>query len=223
MSSHIQPMLDDDLVRLEDLLEERAMPNNGMSLEMLDGFFSALVVGPEMVMPGEFFPYIWNAEDVWKSQEEAAEAWALVMAFWNHIVWRIDLPLDPEDPESYEEAMPILALPEPEEDVDEYDEDPLAGVPEDFPYGAAWALGFMQGVSLRSEAWEAFLGPNEDLQDDLSMLSTLSLIDPEQAAEVGYEAEEIPDLRERLAMVMDVPEMLQAMQQRRADTGGAVH
>lgn len=220
-----QPLPDDALARLEAILEDRAMPNNGMSLEMLDGFLSALVVGPELVMPGEYFPHIWNGEAGWASQEEAMEAFGLVQGFWNHIVWRIEQPLDPEDPESYEPATPIMALPAPEEGVEEDPDDPLAGIPEDFPYGAAWALGFLQGVSLRADAWNEFLAPHEDLQDDLGMLTALSLIDPEQAEELGYDEEEIPDLEERFAMTLDIPEMLQAMvQQRRAnESGGARH
>jgi hypothetical protein len=55
MSSPISPppYLDDDQVeRLTELLEQRAVPFKGFNLEALDGFLSALAVSPSLVAPG---------------------------------------------------------------------------------------------------------------------------------------------------------------------------
>src|SRR5690606_37050322 len=54
------PLSDAELDRLSELLERYAVPHGGMSLEMLDGFLSALVVGPEPVPPGEYEPEVWG-------------------------------------------------------------------------------------------------------------------------------------------------------------------
>jgi len=46
--------LDDDQVeRLSQLLDQRAVPFKGFNLEALDGFLSALVVTPDTVPPSE--------------------------------------------------------------------------------------------------------------------------------------------------------------------------
>jgi hypothetical protein len=48
-----------------------------MSFEMLDGFFTALVIGPERVPRSEYLPVIWGTDDgggpIWDSAE-CAEA-----------------------------------------------------------------------------------------------------------------------------------------------------
>jgi uncharacterized protein len=46
-----------------------------MTFEMLDGLFTALVIGPSTVMPSEYLPVIWGADDgdgpLWDSIEQA--------------------------------------------------------------------------------------------------------------------------------------------------------
>jgi len=52
-----EPLNDAELDRLGDLLENRG-GDKAMNLEQLDGFFAALVVGPETVMPSEYLPEV---------------------------------------------------------------------------------------------------------------------------------------------------------------------
>ena len=80
---------DDQVARLDELLEACADEHGGMTLEMLDGFLSALVVGPDLVPPSEYLPCIWTEELVWESAEKAEEALGLVMALWNDITRRV--------------------------------------------------------------------------------------------------------------------------------------
>ena len=51
-----QPLNDTELDRLGDFLEEVGAP--AMNLEMLDGFFAALICGPETVLPSEYLPQV---------------------------------------------------------------------------------------------------------------------------------------------------------------------
>lgn len=205
---------DADVARLDALLEAHAVPNDGMSLEMLDGFLSALVVGPQIVPPSEYWGEIWAHEPAWSTPEELGEAQRLVNGLWNDIIRRLSIPLDDDDDEAHALAMPLLAYPAIDED-EESDEPP--DVPEDFPLAAAWAVGFLHGVELRREAWDAWSAKYDSVDDDLDMLYTLTLFDPEQAKEAGLEADDIPDFRERLDMVQDLPEMLQDLQKLRMD------
>lgn len=209
------PMADAALERLETLLLEQVVPHGGMTLEMLDGYFSALVVGPEPVMPSESLPLVWGeaqADDL----EQAQARTELAMQLWNHIAWRVAQP--PEDDAEADagvraEVMPLLLMPETESEEDE--EEPLAGVPEDFPLGVAWATGFLQGVSLRGEAWQAWLADDEDFLDDMSMVLTLSVLDAEHAAQMEMDADQVLLLDERMHLVVELPGMLHDLNLRR--------
>src|SRR5437868_1711033 len=45
---------------LGDFLASEHVPDTAMPLEALDGFFTALVAGPERVSPAEYVPVIWD-------------------------------------------------------------------------------------------------------------------------------------------------------------------
>jgi len=53
------PLTDDEFARLDSFLCKNM---KAMNLEQIDGFFTALVCGPEVVMPGEYLPYVWGNE-----------------------------------------------------------------------------------------------------------------------------------------------------------------
>jgi uncharacterized protein len=210
-------MADAALERLETLLLEQVVPHGGMTLEMLDGYLSALAVGPEPVMPSEYLPLVWG-EATAEDPDHAQVRTALVMQFWNHILWRVGQSPenDAEDSEGAgvrAELMPLLLMPETEDD--EGGEDPLAGIPENFPLGVAWATGFLQGVALRGEAWQAWLADDEDFLDDMSMVLTLSLLDAEHAAQMDMDADQVLMLEERMQLVIELPGMLHDLNLRR--------
>lgn len=198
-------LTDADLDRLDTLLRERALPHGGLSLEALDGFFSALIVGPDLVLPSEYLPIVWgDSPPEWTSGEQAQEGLELVTKLWNQIARRVKL-----DPEAAEEAaFPLLALPDdmPEEDSPEMDD-------YDYPIGADWAAGFLLGASLRGEAWDDRMEQSEELAKDFEDLHSLLLEEDEEdesgdtqiASELGF--------RERMAILAEMPYLLNDMQQ----------
>jgi len=56
-----KPLNDAELDRLGDLLESRG-GDKAMNLEQLDGFFAALVAGPDAVMPSEYLAEVLGGE-----------------------------------------------------------------------------------------------------------------------------------------------------------------
>lgn len=61
-----------------------------MNLEALDGFFTALVCGPETVMSSEYLPVVWGQkrEDdgpVFESPAQAQRILSLLRRHWNTI------------------------------------------------------------------------------------------------------------------------------------------
>jgi uncharacterized protein len=199
---------DAELDQLDGILRTRATPHGGLSLEALDGFLSALIVGPELVMPSEYLPFVWG-EDApdWESQEQAETALTLVMKLWNQIARRVRL-----DPESAEDAaFPLLALPDdmPEEESPELDD-------YDYPIGADWAAGFLLGASLRADRWDERMEQSEELAQDFEDLQSLLLEeDEEDETGEGMLASDL-SFKERMAILGEVPFLLNDMQQWRA-------
>ena len=102
------------------------------TLEALDGFLTALVIGPDLVLPSEFFEVIKQgaSEDddlVFETTEEASTFFHLVMKLWNGIN---------DDFRHRDVHLPIL------------DGDDIG-----MPKGNDWAQGFIKGTHLRFEPW----------------------------------------------------------------------
>jgi uncharacterized protein len=198
-------LTDADLDQLDVLLRDRALPHGGLSLEALDGFFSALIIGPDTVLPSEWMPFVWGENPPeWESGEQAQAGLELVMKLWNQIARRVKL-----DPETAEDAaFPLLALPGdmPDEDAPELDD-------YDYPVGADWAAGFLLGASLRGEAWDERMEQSEELAKDFEDLHTLLLEDDDE--DESGETQLAADLtfRERMAILGEVPYLLNDMHQ----------
>jgi len=60
-----------------------------MNVEALDGFFAALMAGPETVMPSEHYPEVFGGEMSetceFRSLDEASEILEFMMRQWNTI------------------------------------------------------------------------------------------------------------------------------------------
>ena len=59
----LQPLTDAELDKLDDILK-RFGDKRAMNLETLDGFFAALICGPDDVPPSEYLPEIWGGNMV---------------------------------------------------------------------------------------------------------------------------------------------------------------
>jgi uncharacterized protein len=106
--------------------------SRAMNVEMLDGFFAALICGPDTVLPSEYLPEIWGGgemadEEAWDSREQLREFMDLLMQHWNTISRTL---------QAGDIYLPILL----EDDQ---------GV----AHGNDWANGFMRGMSLRHHDW----------------------------------------------------------------------
>jgi uncharacterized protein len=134
-----QALTDEEFDELERFLggirNERAM-----SVEELDGFFCALVAGPELVMPSEYLGEVWGGElpdeNAFESEAAATAILGLVMRHWNAIIAEF---------ESETVYGPLFDAPDER------------GVP-----GRRWARGFMRGARLRWHGWRhLFTNENE--------------------------------------------------------------
>jgi len=152
-----------ELDRLSDFLDGLTNPD-AMDLETLDGFFCALIAGPEMVLPSEYLPIIWGGElpdeNAFGSIEEANAMLQLIMRHWNAIIAELEAEIV---------YVPVIGEP---------DERNVAG--------RGWARGFMRGVNLRRHAWSEIF-EREDEGQVLTIPIIAGEVDP------GWPAEPLSD------------------------------
>lgn len=138
MTSFTGPLSDAEVDQLADFLDSLPSPE-AMNLERLDGFFCALIVGPDLVMPSEYWPYIIGAETdsdpAFSTMEQAQTIMSLVTRHWNTIAGALN---------NGDLYLPLL-----------FEDENGA------PSGNDWASGFMEGVALRHSSWQAFLDDEE--------------------------------------------------------------
>jgi uncharacterized protein len=110
-----------------------------MNIEQLDGFFAALIAGPEIVMPSEYYREVFGGEmsDAceFSSLDEANEILGLMMRHWNTIAGTLNKD---------EVYVPLLLE----------DENGVA-------HGNDWAHGFMRGTLMRHDGWVELVDDEE--------------------------------------------------------------
>jgi len=133
-----EPLTEAELDRLGDFLD-CCKGGKAMNVEQLDGFFAALIAGPETVMPSEYNREVFGGEmsDACKfaNIDEAKEILGLLTRHWNAIAAALNKD------EVYE---PILLQ----------DENGMA-------QGNNWADGFMRGVGMRHDGWARLVNDEE--------------------------------------------------------------
>jgi uncharacterized protein len=133
-----EPLTDAELDRLGDFLKG-CKGGRAMNVEQLDGFFAALIVGPEIVMPSEYYPEVFGGEmsDAceFTSLDQANEILGLMMRHWNDIAGTLF---------KGEVYGPLLFE----------NEDGIA-------HGNDWALGFMRGMAMRHDSWAELIDDEE--------------------------------------------------------------
>ncbi len=131
---HNTPVTEDDLDFIDATLEKYGGDESIFSVSELDGFLTAIVSGPDMVLPSEWIPAIWGGNDEmpeWESEQELSRFIGIVMAIMNQ-----NARLLMEQPEAFE-AMFL---------IDIEDGEPVEIV-------SLWCYGYMRAVALRRARW----------------------------------------------------------------------
>jgi len=148
-------LTDEECYRLEVFLAH-CKGGRAMNLEELDGFFSALIVGPEVVMPSEYWPVALGGNlgevHAFSNLEEVNEILRLFVRHWNTIATTRDRG------EVY-----LLHLVET-----------IDGMKR----GTAWATGFMRGIDMRHEGWVELIEHKDHGKALLPMMLLAQEIDP---------------------------------------------
>ncbi len=157
-----KPLSNDELAAYADLIQDiSARADLPLSLEGVDGFATALLVAPRLIMPSEYFPVLLgeNGIDVFQDEAELTLFMDCFNRRWNEIARALAAPVENlADPRAlsplimdWEGLLADLPAAEAAEIRD--------GMP---VYGQLWAAGFLIAV----EHWEADWALPEDSKDE---------------------------------------------------------
>lgn len=137
MSGSETPEPDFSLEALHDYLSSERSPPECLQLSDLDGFLTAVAIGPELIEPSEWLPHVWGQEQpAFADPGEAHAMLGAIMSRYNEILHQVE-------GEAFE---PIF----------------WTG-PDGAPIVTDWAEGFVQALSLRQEAWAALFNDNDHM------------------------------------------------------------
>jgi uncharacterized protein len=117
---------------LEAFLTSDVTPETAMPLSTLDGYFTAIALNPDLILPSRWMPWVWDMESgreapEFESHEEAERVLGLLMRYHNEVT-----------------AAVSAGKPEPMFVGDKDGDVILANL---------WAGGFLVGVSKFAEPW----------------------------------------------------------------------
>jgi uncharacterized protein len=119
----------------------------------LDGFFTAVVSGPEMIAPSQWLPMIWGDDEdapVWESEQEFQRIFGLLIRLMNSISATLM-----EEPMEFEPCF--LESTVGGDRVEIVDN---------------WCSGYMKAVALHSQLWEEMPMAYEDYLAPMVMFAT---------------------------------------------------
>lgn len=204
MPSLNTPLSDDELQQLDTILLEELDSEEGMTIDMMDGFMHALAIGPTTILPSVWLPKIWGTDSPMpkvESIERLNFIINLVMRHFNGII----AGLKANPPEVYPFWPFIVAGGEDKEgdEDDDFDEDDIIDDEElnddgaEYDDASAWSYGFIEGMMLCWDDWQPMLqtpegkawfrpiyllGSEEIDSEELPLIET-----PEQIAELSLQ------------------------------------
>jgi uncharacterized protein len=186
---------------LRAFLEHPRRPDGTLLYHELQGFLFAVLSAPEVVLPGEWMPAIFNdGEAGYQNLGEARRILRELMVLYNAVNAAIT-----------EEQV---SLP----DDCRFREDILSNLDHDAPI-AQWSRGFMTGYEWLEDTWEPYL--TGDLSEEFgTMLLVLSFFSSRNIAEAYRVELGIASLEE---MATTMREMFPAMMYDHATLGRAIH
>ena len=165
----MQAMIPRHLKLLEKLLF--ALPGEPMLVSEFDGFLAGILVCPDLIMPGEWLPIVWGADEddppVFATEQQARKITELIMEHYNSIARALR--------RGRGEYAAIF-------DFDPRNDETLWEI---------WIDGFARAMDLRPESWAAI--PVTDADARAALAGMVALIEI-SARESPRPQEEIDDL-----------------------------
>lgn len=175
-----EPLSDQEFDTLDRFLLSDRCSENAMTLDALHGYLTAIVIGPAIISPEEWWPQIWgpSPEDMpaFQSGQEEKRIRSLIMRFLNEIAITFEAAPKEFEPlflEQVEQGKKLLD-------------------------GEAWAWGFWDGMSLRAEVWDT--GWDAPIAP---VLRAVYLLGAEEVEEEEVALADTPQKRHQLALEIE--------------------
>lgn len=130
-----KPLSDKEFDELDRFLMSDAVGDEGMTLDALHGYLTAIAIGPEVIPLSEWLPHIWGPDGQqpkFSSEKQAERMINLIARFMNEIIITFEVA-----PKEFEPLFCVYEV-NGKELLD----------------GETWSWGFWEGMQLRPEAWE---------------------------------------------------------------------
>jgi len=174
------PLSDKEFHELDQFLLSDRCADDGMTMDSLHGYLTALAIGPEEVPMAEWLPLVWGTAGVdgpqFKSPKERDRIIALIARFMNEVVMTFEVAPKEFEPLFCEHEVDGRLL------LD----------------GDGWAWGFWEGISLRAEAWEPVWS-----SDIAAMMEPVYLLGADEIEEEQQVLVDEPAKRHKLAIEME--------------------
>ena len=175
-----EPLSDQEFDTLDRFLLSDRCSENAMTLDALHGYLTAILIGPAIISPQDWWPQIWgpSQDDLpsFQSDKEEKRIRSLIMRFMNEIAITFEAAPKEFEPLFLEQTVQGKKL------LD----------------GEAWAWGFWEGMNLRPEMWAA--GWDGSIAP---VLRAIYLLGAEEVEEEEVELADTPQKRHQLALEIE--------------------
>ena len=174
-----EPLSEEEMSELDSFLLSDATSDEAMMLDCLDGYLTAIVTGPVTLKPSEWLPSVWGPsekdEPAFETMKQAQRIFELIVRHLNGIIVTLQ-----HDPDAFEPVFDIAVYPDS---------------PREFVDGEMWAYGFMTGINLNRNNWQAFF---ED-PHSADVLRPIYLLGADDVTDAEEELTKTPAQREELS------------------------
>jgi uncharacterized protein len=180
------PLSDKEFDELDSFLLSDRCADDGMTMDTLHGYLTAIVIGPETIPMSEWLPRVWGELGEkgprFKSEKEAQRITQLIARFMNEIAITFEVAPKEYEPLYCEHEWEGRKLIDAE----------------------AWAWGFWEGMQLRADAWEPIWSSNL-----AALMEPIYLLGAEELEESDMSRVDDPVKRHKLAIEVEsaIPEI----------------
>lgn len=145
---------DEELDALDAFLMSESLSDEAMDISSLDGFFAAIALNPEFVLPSQWLPWVWDMEageetPTFDNAEQAEYINGLLLRHYNSVQDRI----------GDGRYAPLMYELNQEDGSEFYDAE-------------GWSMGFMLGVFLFQDIWLPILDEHPEWLAPMRLLGT---------------------------------------------------
>ena len=174
------PLSDKEFQELDEFLLSDRCADDGMTMDSLHGYLTAIAIGPQEIMMEEWLPKVWGsagkAGPQFKTPKEGNRIVGLIGRFMNEIAMTFEVA-----PKEFE---PLFC---------EYEHESKKLLD-----GEGWAWGFWEGICLREEEWAPIWESNL-----AEMVTPIYLLGAEEIEEEEMALVADPVKRHKLAIEME--------------------